>query len=313
MDARGDLLIVVGLFVGLGLVWFFIGGPDNMRGDKPFISPPKPIGSGELYGPGKFTIPKVIIGGTGTQTEATEDTDQEQEGLVEIGTGGISPFAGLVEFGSSRSGARKESPKDEYVIIEAPDDNTERVIIAGWRLASPITGKSIAIEDGTRLPRSGIVNSETPIFLNPGERAVITTGRSPIGISFLTNKCTGYFEQFQDFSPRLKRECPASEDELSFATDVLRFDNDCLDFIERIPRCTMITETLPPLFKAECQAFINENIHYTGCIENHRDDSDFFGEEWRIFLERNNELWREKREIVRLLDRDGKIVDTLSY
>jgi hypothetical protein len=200
------------------------------------------------------------------------------------------------------------------VEIRADRNNTAPISITNWRIGSVISGSSFKIDGGVQLPRSGIVSSEGPILLNPGDKAYIATGRSPIGVSFRTNVCTGYFEQFQDFSPSLKKECPYPEDELEVTTEVIRtFGNQCLDFIDRMPRCIMQVGTLPYGSSSECTEFINTEINYTGCIENHRDDTNFYKNEWRVFLGRDREIWREKRETIILLDSDGKTVDTYTY
>ena len=55
-----------------------------------------------------------------------------------------------------------------------------------------------------------------------------------------------------------------------------------------------------------------EEINYDR-TEFRRDDDKFFKNEWRIFLGRNEEQWRTKREVIRLLDKDGRIVDVYTY
>ena len=46
---------------------------------------------------------------------------------------------------------------------------------------------------------------------------------------------------------------------------------------------------------------------------NHLSDENFFGKEWRIFLNYPRELWGKDRETITLYDGDGQIVDELTY
>ena len=87
----------------------------------------------------------------------------------------------------------------------------------------------------------------------------------------------------------------------------------CIDFIERMRTCTINAKPLPLTMQYECSSFINSEINYQTCVTNHKNEEDFYKSEWRIFLNRDEELWKAKRETIRLLDADGKVIDSLSY
>lgn len=308
MNAKNDLIFFVLILVGLFVVWIGTGGPER-------------AGQREQGGV-VLEQSKTVIREDTSIREDTRDSqpqggeeetlaDEEEEPTVPAG---ISPYKDQVTIAKRSSGPRKDEADKEYIEIRANRSNTTPVPITGWRVASIISGRSYAIGDGTRLPYSGVISPEGPIFLNPNDKAYIATGRSPIGISFRTNICTGYFEQFQDFSPTLRRECPRPKDELIITANIIQtFENECIDFIGRLPRCEMPINALPPRFRPECIEFITTRINYTGCVDNHRNDADFFKSEWRIFLGRDKEIWREKRETIRLLDARGLVVDTFTY
>jgi len=223
---------------------------------------------------------------------------------------GLSVFENLVEIKGPRRTNEAIADK-EYITLTANRKNTGPINITGWTLKSGATFKSATIGRGVAFPNSkrAVPDFEEPIFLEPNARAIIITGKSPKGISFRLNKCTGYFEQFKDYSPPLPKKCPRARDEGIPPS----FTDECITYIERLRTCEVHIEAFPLGVNADCQGFINEKVHYSGCIALHRDDTDFFGTEWRVFLGRGQELWKNKLETIQLLDENGKIVDTVSY
>ena len=125
---------------------------------------------------------------------------------------------------------------DEVLTIHASSDNKEKITITGWKLVSVPTGNSAVIGKGVYLPFPGTVMPEQPITVSPGDTVYISTGRSPIGVSFLLNKCTGYFDQFQQFNPRLERRCTRLSKEILPAPPN-NLDDKCLDYLDTIPAC----------------------------------------------------------------------------
>ena len=194
-----------------------------------------------------------------------------------------------------------------------------------------MAGKGATIPFGARIYKRGRVNQDEAIVLEPRERAYVLTDESPLGISFHETKCTGYLAEFQDFIPSLTRNCPRPLDELELFGSV-DFDNDaCYEFVEDVRTCEMPDEDEVDEFrfveKSEdedeedeivelsrgCKRFIRDNLDYSGCVNNHQFDPFFDQGEWYIYLEREDHLWRSEREIIRLIDREGRTVDVLEY
>jgi len=289
---------IIFVLVILWVVWFLTGGPNSGKTGAPFLRPPAPLGTGEIYG--DLPLPPGIA-----QREVSNinEDDTASNEVISIFKGSIN-----LRFGNTRA----KDARTEYVEVFASYNNTQPINITGWKLKSAVSGKSATIGRGVYLPFSGIINNEENIFLNPGDRAIITTGHSPKGVSFRLNTCTGYFEQYQDFNPTLSKQCPRPGDEdLPLGQGGLK--DACIDYIERLPSCIAHTQALPIGTSPECSEYINKNIHYNGCIKIHKNDSDFYKPEWRIFLKRDSELWKEKRETIKLLDFTGKTIDSLSY
>lgn len=224
------------------------------------------------------------------------------------GAGGAGqPDSALAEkLTLSAGSAFTENPNEEYVEIFASSANEKKVIITGLRLENS-RGESFAIGEGTYLPYSGQVNPEQAVALEPGGRAYIITGRSPIGSSFRLNSCTGYFAQFNSFEPRLREECGRPEDEPNTGG----LSSSCLDFIETLPSCRQVVEV--PEVDNECRIWVSSEINYSKCVEHHKPDKDFYKNEWYVYLKRSSEIWKARRETITLRDQQGKIVDSVSY
>ena len=71
--------------------------------------------------------------------------------------------------------------------------------------------------------------------------------------------------------------------------------------------------SIPPTLSPACQEFIVKTANYDACVERHRTDKNFFKDDWRLYLGRDEELWKEKREVIELRDEDGKLVDVVIY
>lgn len=308
MGAKSDLVFVIMVIIALGFVWVFTGGPERARDQGVFIKPPAPLSTGETYGEiniGNSQIKVSTNGGT-----SGSDTSTEQ---AEINTSS-SEFENKINIKSSSTGPKKTSALTEYITLNASSRNKESISITGWQLESIISKKKVTIGGATEVYVSGLVNSEPPLRLAPGESVIISTGMSPIGASFKVNKCSGYLEQFQDFSPKLSKQCPRPNDEFEeIVSSIPTTDLVCEDFVDDISRCEMELTAFPAGASSQCTEFVSDTLNYTGCVDNHRNDLNFFNDQWRVFLGRDTELWREKRETIRLIDNSGKVVDTYTY
>lgn len=289
---------IIGMFILFGIAWFISGGGAIQQ--RPFLTPPVPLGSGQQYGPSDAKIK------TSSLVDKTKIDDEDEH----IEDESISIFDGDVSFG--RRGPSTNDVALEYITLNSSRRNLQPINITNWVLKSAVSGKSVIIGSGSYLPYSGRVNREDPIFLRPGGTAIITTGSSPIGVSFRLNICIGYFEQFQDFSPSLRKECPLAINE-DYTVTPGGIDNFCLEHIDDIKMCEFPVSSIGYKVNEACRDFISETINYNGCVKNHKDDDTFYKDEWRIFLGQSSELWNEKYETILLIDDEGKMVDSISY
>jgi len=288
-DAKKDLYWVLFFLIVLAIVWYYTGGPQRPTAKTgPFLFQPQERYSEELR----------------KETERLASGGGSSGGIT--ATSSESAYKSKVSLRAGYS-ARETDPKKEYVEIVASSNNDNPIRITGWSLVGK-GGLDIKIGQGAYLPYSAQVNPQEEIFLKKGEKAVIVTGESPIGTNFRLNKCTSYFAQFQTFYPYLSKNCPDPADE-NLPSNL---NDQCLDYLERMPRCEMII-SIPPGLSASCQTYINDKINYKTCVEVHKNDSDFYQPEWRIYLGRKEELWKKERETIILQDQNKAIIDWVSY
>lgn len=231
--------------------------------------------------------------------------------------GEFSPVAGLVEITKAEESMQVNDINYEYIEIRAKADNAQPINISNWSLQSMVSDVWIGIPQGTELFVIGEVNTLQDIYLRPGERAIIATRQSPVGVSFRVNRCSGFLNNTQDFEPPMNTLCIAPRDLVPPTIDNLKLYGDsCVDFVDGIRRCTYVTgnEEGFELLSQTCRDRIQTRLTYNYCTNAHMNDSDFYQEqEWRIFLNQNTPLWREKYEIIRLLDEQHRTIDVISY
>lgn len=273
---------------------FSFGSEGNTPAQTPYVPPP----------PTTYEIETHIA-------NAAQEVDRlkEQVRIAKL-WGVISPYRNQVSFSSGN--AWSDDPKTEYLSLSV--HGRDAVDVSGWHIESTVTGNGAQIGFGTHLPKNGHVNSGDNIVIDPGETAYLLTGESPIGTSFHENKCTGYFEQYQHFSPSLSQQCPYPLDEMKKFSRV-DVDNDaCYFAVQGLSSCKVVDEErLSTTTSSACRSFISNDLTYAGCVKNHSTDPFFYNGSWYIYLSRDTELWRSQREIIRLLDAQNRTVAVLEY
>jgi hypothetical protein len=205
-----------------------------------------------------------------------------------------------------------KNPKNEYVEIVAAKENTGKILISGFELRSGITGRGAFIGKGVYLPFFGVINKEEPVFLAPGERAYIITGHSPVGYGMKINKCSGYFARFRDFNPRINLECPLLiSEKLPEPPNAL--SDACIDYLKSFGRCQVRVGEPAKKVEPECVLFVDRHVGYEYCVNTYKTDSDFYKNEWRLYLGRDETLWKSKNELIKLLDQEGRVIDIKFY
>lgn len=232
-------------------------------------------------------------------------------------------------------------PYEEYITIT--NSGSKPINITGWQLKNGKDERTYDIGDQLRhFSADTVTIGQAALYLSPsgqnlmqnvvlkgGEQAIITTGQigsqSPYKIvSFKENKCSGYLENMDEynFTPSLYTDCPLPKDE----TGVSGLGAECRRFIERMSYCRVpefntrdsngeicsnCVDDVP--LSSSCVNYIKARFNYASCITNHRNDSDFSGRTWRIFLGKSWEMWATEYETIKLYDEKGKLVNVYSY
>lgn len=267
----------------------------------PFWNPSAPQGQGGETGAGYQY--------TGYQFKSTTGA---ASGAPQLAGYLPSPQSGQVII-QDYSGARSSVPEGEYIVVSASSANSGPVDITGWQVRSAASGSGEYIGVGTDKPVLGQSGTTGDILLNPGDTAVITSGRSPLGTSFRENACIGYLAQYQYFTPPFVQGCPAPQNELNIYTDPQDAqDSRCVQAVAALSSCSAVI-TAPPGVGSSCSDFMVRRFSYNGCTAAHQSDPNFKGTRWRIYLGDSRELWNNQSDIIVLLDTSGRLVTAVTY
>ncbi len=299
-----DGIFFVGIILFFFLLWFVSGGPTRpISFAGPYITPITDVNdTQEGYDDGSawLGLPSTFSGGFFGDGSTIQGTTVANP----------SSYQGQVDITGVYSGS---GAADEYVTIQLSPSAPGPINISGWRIKSDATHKSGTIPQGTELPNRG-VNRTAPIMLQPGDRATIATGDSPIGVSFRENRCVGYFASRQSFNPPLTSYCPAPYEEFERYYEGNKLaDDSCYQYASSLQNCVTPAHRDRPRLTGRCEAFVDEYLDYNGCVASHQSEEGFKSQEWRIYLEKGSDLWKTSREAVRLLDAAGNTVDLYTY
>ena len=223
-----------------------------------------------------------------------------------------SEYAGYIAFLDRTSGIKSTRPEQEYFVLSVSQNLRETVEITDWKVFDRDKKISYKLPKGVKVLGTSGTQKGTPVKVSGGDVVIITSGRSPIGVSFRVNKCSGYRSQFKNFTPSIKTRCPDPIDEFLAHGTVPYTDIVCYEVVDRLGTCTTITN-IPSKVSNKCRDFLEQVVTERGCVNFHRNDPDFFLPEWRIFLNFKKELWKNENNVLYLLDGENKLVATLVY
>lgn len=319
-ENKEPIIILLVLFVIIGLAYSpFKDSIKNRQSNDPKTTTSSSVGKKETPTPAPTpnlgSSPNKVIAKDIKEIEK-DLKDLSKDAQKEIATLKRSPYYNKVRM-SNIYGLKGKDPSREYITLTTSLKETETVKITGWYFKSEVTGYYVTIGKASLLPFP-FTKVESDVVLQQKDKAIITKGFSPIGISFRTNKCTGFFEENRTFYPSLARKCPLpKEEKLPTFSTTLNRQEECVKLIERIPRCTTkgneyirdLADTVPQ----SCKTYIKNQINYNTCVANHFDDTDFPGNEYRVYLNKFGPLWRTTHDKINLHDENGLIVDSISY
>ncbi|HWP61183.1 MAG TPA: hypothetical protein VN495_01130 [Candidatus Paceibacterota bacterium] len=252
--------------------------------------------------PGAPAMPQIPI--------AYESDGSGGSGSGAIPNGANSPYAGQVVL--AEGAAPTQTPSGQYVIISS-SPGAPSIDIAGWTLQSTLTGARATIPQAASPFLVGSVNAVGSVMLRPGGIAYVVTGASPVGASFSENMCTGYLGTLQPFVPALPLSCPSPTSEIpNNAQNQSSLGASCMQYVSQIPPC-MFPSGPPSGLSSACVSTIQTRLSYNGCVAAHRNQPGFSHNAWRLYLASGIVLWAAEHDVVRLLDKEGRLVSVINY
>jgi len=226
--------------------------------------------------------------------------------------GDPSPYRGKIIFDEHDTAA--SLPTQEYIRLSSGFGNTEPITLVGWSLQSAVTNVRVTIPPAAATFVAGSLNNVSPITLSSGDTVTITSGPSPVGVSFRENVCSGYLGELQTFTPSLDTNCPSPTDELPLTPENIQlYGETCIDYFRSIQQCHFPGRETTTTITPACRNFAINQLSYNGCVYAHRNDADFAQQAWRVYLASSVKLWRATHDVIRLLDDQGRTVDVLTY
>lgn len=244
-------------------------------------------------------------------TEEYERLNREAAAMRDFGT--PSPNSGAVFIARDEGGIHATDANTEYLQLQADYRNSAVIDIRGWSLESALTGVRIAIPGAATSFTQGAPNTLGAVALAPGGVAILTSGPSPVGVSFRENACTGYLQQFQPFTPPLAERCPSPASLVPMTEqNLIRYGAECFDVLATLSACRFPND-LPHTLPAACRTELANTLSYNGCVRSQSYRTDFQDNVWRLYLGSSQELWRTSHDVIRLLDAQGRTVDVFTY
>lgn len=197
--------------------------------------------------------------------------------------------------------------KDDYLILENNSD--ELINIGGWTIET--NNETVIIPQAVhKLKHPFSINTPSDIELAPDDEVIISSNISLQGDNFRVNKCAGYLDQYEWLEPSLDKDCPELDE-----SEYSHLKSACREFIDDLDRCEIpdYSDNYEIGFDSECTNFLNDKFNYKQCYEDHKQEADFFGDEWRVFLGKSIDIFNNNSDTLILRDKSGLLVDKYSY
>jgi hypothetical protein len=213
----------------------------------------------------------------------------------------LSPYFHKIKFGSVYAGyygSYGQISLTSYTSESGPID------VTGWFVkanrGSEYVPQAVRVYDPSGLA------AESDIYMGNGDILYLYGNASAISRNLRLNKCIGYVENTNHFTPSLPRSCPWID-----RSAVSSFTGACQDYALSLGGCALPAANPPvPETDYACRSFL-DTINYKGCFDRHRADSDFLSHEWWAWT--NSQILDARHDTVLLFDKNGLLVDEYSY
>ena len=94
------------------------------------------------------------------------------------------------------------SAQNEYFIVSLKTKSGKPINLSGWSVS--LNGdQRLKLPEATKEFKQGDINELEEIVIAEESQLFITTGASPVGVSFGENRCIGLLSKYQNFTPAL--------------------------------------------------------------------------------------------------------------
>lgn len=158
------------------------------------------------------------------------------------------------------------SPDEKYFTLNLSPTVAKPLKLSGMNIKNE--QENLAIPQGAEIFFSGQVNTLQDIWLKSGEKAYLILDASPVGVSFRANNCSGYLEEYQEFTPKFMASCPHNS-----------VPQNCQDHLPATCRGPIKTGVI---YSSECLPYVL-TLNYNTCVNGNLKQENFL-KEWRIYL-----------------------------
>lgn len=296
------LLIIVG-----GAIWFLSSGSalfNSTPAEKISVSPAAKTQA--------YSAPAASSNSNSNSASNSDQSAQNQEipdSSIPVGytRAQLSPYFQKIRISSAYYSSFSGYPSQIQLYSSLSKD--EKVSITGWKIKSN-SSKEIIIPDAVNLYDLSTFLFNSNIVLSSNSYVSIYGNMSAINRNLRLNKCIGYLENDYDFIPQLPRNCPQAS-----RSSVQYLSGQCHSYVLSLSSCQIpdvsFYNSLPGNDDGNaCRAFLS-NINYNSCIKEHRNDSDFYLNDWRVWVNKN--ILDIQHDAVKLFDSQGLLVDQYVY
>jgi len=215
----------------------------------------------------------------------------------------ISPYFGKIRISAS-PGSSYFGSYSQISISDNMQSSEGTVNITGWLMkgnrGSQYVPQAVGIYDPSGL------TSQSDIYLKNGDTLTIYSTQSAIGVNLRPNKCIGYLSNSNKFTPPLSQGCPSIN-----RSDIVNFTGPCQSYLLSLGSCQMPAANPPiPVNDYACSQYLSK-LNYKGCFESHRNDYDFFGNQWYAWS--GSQFLDYQHDRLLLFDKQGLLVSEYSY
>ncbi len=213
----------------------------------------------------------------------------------------LSPYFHQIRLGSVSAGT---SYYYGQITLYAYLNSGEKVDITGWQIKTNNSGEYI--------PQA--INLYDPSGLTPASDIVVKSGdtvslySSSAPFNLRLNACVGYLAHVANFKPGLPESCPYID-----RSALQNFTGACQNYIGSLSGCASPDLNNVPVPRTDyaCYDYLQNHFNYKSCFTDHVGDANFLSNQ--VWVWTGSNVVDQYHDTVKLLDRQGRLVDLYSY